>query len=46
MAVATDKEGKSPRKGNKRRSEDRSEDLRRNKHSWLAQFTQDRPRER
>ena len=41
----TDKEGKSPRKQNKGKSEDQSEDLRQNKqHSWLAQFTQGRPR--
>ena len=40
-----DKEGKSPRKQNKGKSEDQSEDLRQNKqHSWLAQFTQGRPR--
>ena len=39
-----DKEGKSPQKQNKGRSEDHSEDLRQNKkHSWLAQFTQGRP---
>ena len=42
-----DKEGKSLRKQNKGRSEDQSKDLRQNKqHSWLAQFTQGRPRER
>ena len=42
-----DKEGKSPRKQNKGRSEDLREDLRQNKqHSWLAQFTQGRPRAR
>ena len=40
-----DKEGKSPQKQNKGKSEDQSKDLRQNKkHSWLAQFTQGRPR--
>ena len=35
------------RENETRRSEDRSEDLRENKqHSWLVQFTQDRPGER
>ena len=41
------KEGKSPQEQNKGRSEDQSEDLRQNKqHSWLAQFSQGRPRGR
>ena len=40
-----DKEGKSPSKQNKERSKDQREDLRQNKkHSWLAQFTQGKPR--
>ena len=39
--MAVDKrQGKSPQKQNKGRSEDASEDLRWNKqHSWLAQLT-------
>ena len=40
-----DKAGKSLRKQNKGRPKDWSEDIRQNKqHSWLAQFTQGRPR--
>ena len=40
-----DKEGNSPQKQNKGKSEDQSKDPKENKqHSWLAQFTQGRPR--
>ena len=47
MAVAKRQGREKPAKIEQRRSEDQSEDLRGNKqHSWLAQFTQDRPRER
>ena len=47
MTWLKEKEGKSPRKQNKGRSEHQSEDLRQNQQdSWLAQFTQGRPRGR
>ena len=47
MAVAKRQGREKPAKIEQRRSEDQSEDLRENKqHSWLAQFTQGRPRGR
>ena len=47
MAVAKRQGREKPAKIEQRKVEDQSEDLRRDKqHSWLAQFTQGRPRGR